>query len=396
MEKEPQYIILNFLHGNGPYLRTIELALAVNDALEDKGYERKRIIVPLVYGDRQKRIMEENFGEAIRRRPREILLERKLGSLIQPLLYSGNESYNKSLKGFLETHQETQGNTQKYIDGGLKAETFAGLEIRIAKNEIALEINRCPQLNLGIERSYYTGFDYISKVLEHALRENDLEIDRETVERCIPLYNEIEKKQTLHFVAEPSIFSYLGERKKKYVTEVDTPPNTNQIKYFSYAPKYDKVEDGAYVTITGIPGLEHLFRDIKRAGMEIYTHRPELIQGSRFAPPDIIANKNIKFHFARSGWGSLWLSLMTDTPFIARPYKEEDDFEIYFNNKCIEHLGIGKVFKEGETLDDLMRYGEEYKRNVKVLKDNLIKKYNTLNGVKYTAEKIVEDLCKNT
>ena len=115
------------------------------------------------------RQMEENFGEAIRRRPREILLEKKLGSLIQPLLYSGNESYNKSLKGFLETHQETQGNTQKYIDGGLKAETFAGLEIRIAKNEIALEINRCPQLNLGIERSYYTGFDYISKVFEHAL-----------------------------------------------------------------------------------------------------------------------------------------------------------------------------------------------------------------------------------
>ena len=108
MEKEPQYIILNFLHGNGPYLRTIELALAVNDALEDKGYERKRIIVPLVYGDRQKRIMEENFGEAIRRRPREILLEKKLGSLIQPLLYSGNESYNKSLKGFLSGAADNQ------------------------------------------------------------------------------------------------------------------------------------------------------------------------------------------------------------------------------------------------------------------------------------------------
>jgi len=258
-----------------------------------------------------------------------------------------------------------------------------------------MEINRCPQLSMGIEQSYYTGFDYISKVLEHALIEDGLDVDRETLKKCIPLYHEIEKRQTAHFIAEPSIFSYLGEREKKYDTEITTPPNTNQVRYFSYTPIHDYVEEGIYVTVTGIPGLEHFFKDIQKTGMNVYTHRPELIPGSKLAPPDIITNEKVKFHFARSGWGSLWLSFITNTPFITPAYKESDDLEIYFNNKCIEHLGFGKVFKKGDTISDLESYSKEYKKNVEKIKKDLLKKYNTLNGVKYTAEKIVDNFCKN-
>jgi len=106
MKGNDSYIILNFLHGNGPYLRTVELALAVNDVLEDKGMKRRGIIVPLVYGDRQKIIMEENFGDIIRNHPFELLLESKLGELLQPLLYSGDMSYNDSLKGFLKDYKK--------------------------------------------------------------------------------------------------------------------------------------------------------------------------------------------------------------------------------------------------------------------------------------------------
>lgn len=394
MEENKSYIILNFLHGNGPYLRTVELALTVNDVFEDKGLSRRRIIVPLVYGDRQKIIMEENFGDIIRKRPYELLICPQIGEIIKPLLYNGNGSYEESLRYFLENHKNTQKKLDKYLKNNIKAYTFSGVEVNIKKDEIDMEINRCPQLNMGIKKSYYTGFDYISKILEHSLEDSDLDIDKKLVKKCIPIYHDIEKRQTLHFIAEPSTFSYLGERKKKYKTEIITPPNTNQIRFFSYTPINEDIQKGVYVTVTGISGLKHLFEDIQKIGLRVYTHRPDLIPGSYLAPPDIIAHKNIKFHFARSGWGSIWLSLMTETPFIARPYHKEDDLEIYFNNKCIEKLGLGKVYHEGHTTEDFVRYSDEYKNNIRIVKNDLMKKYNTLNGVRYTAEKIVDNFLR--
>ena len=48
------HIITTFAHGNGPYSRTIDLALAVNQRLKEK----MPIVVPLVYGDRQKKIIQ--------------------------------------------------------------------------------------------------------------------------------------------------------------------------------------------------------------------------------------------------------------------------------------------------------------------------------------------------
>jgi len=390
MKNNESYIILNFLHGNGPYLRTIELALSVNDVLEDKGMPRRGIIVPLVYGDRQKIIMEENFGDIIRKRPYELLFDPKMGELLKPLLYNGAGSYEESLRYFLKNHKKVQDNVRSYLQNGVTVYSFSGVKIDVKKEDIDMEVNRCPQLNMGIEKSYYTGFDYISKVLEHSLKDDGVEIDEELIKKCIPIYRDIEKNQTLHFIAEPSIFSYLGDREKKYETEITTPPNTNQIRYFSYTPIHEDVQEGVYVTVTGIPGLEHLFEDIQKMGLRVYTHRPELVPGSRLAPPDIITHENIKFHFARSGWGSLWLSLMTGTPFVTPPYHKGDDLEIYFNNKCIEHLGFGKVYQNEHTMDDLIKYSDEYQKNIRKIKDGLMKKYNTLNGVRYTAEKIVD------
>jgi len=390
MKNNESYIILNFLHGNGPYLRTIELALSVNDVLEDKGLPRRGIIVPLVYGDKQKIIMEENFGDIIRKRPYELLFDYKMGELLKPLLYNGAGSYEESLRYFLENHKKVQDIIHSYLQDGIIVYSFSGVKIDVKKEDIDMEVNRCPQLNMGIKKSYYTGFDYISKVLEHSLEDDGVNIDEDLIKKCIPIYRDIEKNQTLHFIAEPSIFSYLGDREKKYETEITTPPNTNQIRYFSYTPIHEDVQEGVYVTVTGIPGLEHLFEDIQKMGLRVYTHRPELVPGSHLAPPDIITHENIKFHFARSGWGSLWLSLMTGTPFVTPPYHKGDDLEIYFNNKCIEHLGFGKVYKNEHTMDDLVKYSDEYQKNIRVLKDDLMKKYNTLNGVRYTAEKIVD------
>ena len=95
-----KYILLNFLHGNGPYLRTLELALAVNDALEKRGFDRLGIIVPWVYKLRQYEIIKQNFRQVLRRDPNEIVLDKNLGELLGPLFYN-EEKFEDTLKQLL-------------------------------------------------------------------------------------------------------------------------------------------------------------------------------------------------------------------------------------------------------------------------------------------------------
>src|SRR3989338_5042661 len=87
-----KFIATNFAYGTGPYLRTNNLALLFNDELEKRGKEKMQIIVPLVYGEKQKRIMEEEFGK-----PKEIVFDEKLGKILGSIFY-GNNTYSESLE----------------------------------------------------------------------------------------------------------------------------------------------------------------------------------------------------------------------------------------------------------------------------------------------------------
>ena len=78
-----RYIVTNFAYGTGPYLRTTELAIAVNNRLQRLGKERLGIIVPLVYGEKQIRVMREEFGEHQKAFPGEILFDEALGDIIR-------------------------------------------------------------------------------------------------------------------------------------------------------------------------------------------------------------------------------------------------------------------------------------------------------------------------
>ncbi len=390
-----QYILLNFLHGNSPYLRTTELAIAVNDELAKLGKPRMGIVVPLVYGDSQEKIMRENFATHIARYPDELLFEETLGGKLYPIFYDGKTTYEDSLKFFLANQRTIERDIQNYIEGGLTVRTVAGVELHIAKKDIAMEISRCPQVHYGLSRSYFTGFDYISEVLARALEDKNLGFNKNLLTDSIPLYEELERKQTLHFIAEPSIFSYLGNRPRKYPTEIFTPPNTNQLKWLADASDVGDLKKGIYVTITGVPGLTRLYTEALDLGLTIYTHRPELIAGSIKAPPSVLVSDQVLLHFARSGWGSVWLSQLTKTPFVAKPYTPQDDLEIYFNNICLERLGLAKVYR-GENLKELLDYGVEFKDNVMLLMNRLMEKYGRVGGVEYIAFKITKDYLKLT
>ena len=52
-----EHILTTFAHGHGPYMRIIDLGIAINRALSRNGHKALPIIVPLAYGDVQKRII---------------------------------------------------------------------------------------------------------------------------------------------------------------------------------------------------------------------------------------------------------------------------------------------------------------------------------------------------
>ena len=70
------------------------------------------------------------------------------------------------------------------------------------------------------------------------------------------------------------------------------------------------------------------------------------------------------------------------------PFYPHDDPEVYFNNVCIEKIGLGKVY-QGESIQDLLAWGEVYRTNAEIMERELLYKYGTVRGVPYTADKIV-------
>jgi len=383
--KDKKYIILNFTHGNGPFLRTTELALAINDLLEKRGLDRFGIIVPWVYRKRQKTVMKENFDNLIKKYPNEILFDKKIGEYLDSIFY-GEDSYENSLNSLLKNREYTEKKIKDYISSGLNVENFLGDRFSINSKDIAMEINRCPILNFGIQYSYYTSFAYMSEILKRSVGESKVNISQNVLEKLIPYYIALEKKQTIRFIAEPATFSYLTNRPNTHNPEIYTPPSTNQhLRKF----RHFFVSKGIYVTVTGITGLnKRLFKEIHNIGLKIYTNKPGLIPFSKKAKPSIVSHKNIILHFARVGWGSAWMSQFTKTPLIALPYDSKDDPEVYFNNICIEKIGLGKVYT-GQHIEELLEFGKGYEKNIDAINNDLLKKYGTLNGVEYTAEKIV-------
>ncbi|MFA6410506.1 MAG: hypothetical protein WCW26_02950 [Candidatus Buchananbacteria bacterium] len=377
-----KYIITNFAYGYGPFLRTTELAIAVSDLLSKKIGEKIGVIVPWVYGQKQKDIMQEQFADLIKTRTDFLLLDKNLGKQLDSVFY-GQKSYSQALAYLVKNGNEVRKNVWQYFDDGLSTENFLGQKVEIKKNDILLEINRNCRIDFNFEYSYQASFAYASEILIQAQKDNISLIDKEIIKPAIAWFAQIEKKQQINFIAEPATFFYLGaSRKKLYQTEQRTPPNLTLPKRLEA-----KIEKGIYVTVTGIPGLDRLFAEAKKIGLKIYTNQPNIIAGSEKISPQILGNKNILLHFARSGWGSIWLSQFTNTPFIALVYEKNDDPEIYYNNLCLEKTGLGKIYS-GQPLAELLKFKDQYETKVSEINQYLLDQYKTLDGISYTAQKI--------
>ena len=380
------FIVTNFVYGTGPYLRTTELALAVNDELEKVGKKRLGIIVPLVYGEKQKKIMLEEFSHY----SNEIFLCEDLGLILNKIFY-GDNTYEEALKLWVNNFKNINLEVEKLFKGKLEIEDLMGNKFSINGDEIVMELSRSGRVIYGVKVSYGVTFGNISEILKNTLQVSleKIAVDREIVKEAIPLAEELESKYRFICLAVPGTTSYFDDRlvrdKESFV-----PPTIR--KYFL---NKDNIDEGIYVTITGIPGLDRLYKEAKELGLKIYSNDTETVLGSERKLPDVISNPRIKLQFARAGWGSIWLSQLSGTPFVAPKFDPLDDPEIYFNNLCIEKLGLGVIYK-GQALADVLKEGELLKDRIKALNVSLEAKFGTLDGNAYSAKIIVDDFVNIT
>lgn len=376
-----RHIITNFAYGTGPYLRTTELAIALNRELESAGTERLGVIVPWVYGEKQKRVMLEEFGEHEAAHPGEILLDRRLGELLGRVFYSGERAYEAALRRWVEEGNAISREAEDYLSGALSVEDLSGRRSEIRGQDIALELGRAPRIAFGTAPVYNVTFGYISEILEHVLAEprGAIAVDHKLVRRAIPLATALEGEAVFHGLAEPGTFTYLADRKPRYPTGVAIPPTISPPR-----PSTEPLAEGIYVTITGIPGLERLYAEARHLGLKLYSNDPAAVPGSEYLSPHLIPNPGIKLQFARSGWGSVWLSQLSDTPFVAPAYDPTDDPEMYFNNRCLEALGLGIIYR-GQPLAEILDQSERLRSGITAFNDRLRERFGTLDGNAYAA-----------
>ena len=383
------YIVTNFAYGTGPYLRTTELAIAFNDELERRGKKRMPIIVPLVYGERQRLIMREEFSGHENTHPSELLLAPGLGAILKQVFY-GDNTYREALEVWIRNASKVSLQARQYLSRQITVETLSGKSLTVDGKNIAIELNRSPRIRYDAAPSYLTTFGYIAQILGSAekIGQDKISVPPKFLREGARIADWVEGSQGLRAVAYPATFSALADYKPRYPGEFLTPPLTSQFP----APDRSDLEPGIFVTVTGIPGLERLYKDARKLGLELYTTKANLndVSGSRTGSTAFIGNKNICLQFARAGWGSIWLSLFLGTPLVVPEYDSEDDPEIYFNNQAIEKLGLGVVWR-GEPLSEILPRREKIQEQYSLLRTEIEKRWGTLDGHKICVSKFADN-----
>lgn len=380
-------IVTNFAYGTGPYLRSTELAIAFNDEWEQAGYERLGIVVPWVYGEQQKRVMLEEFGAYENEHPGQILLDRELGSLLRSVFYA-DSAYERALEKWIMLAQSVSEKANKHLSGSLAVETLAGERREVNGKDIRIELSRCPRIRYDVAPSYFFSFAYVGDILQRAEEIREIAVDKELLKRGVKIADAVETVQRMRCMAYPATFAYLGEKEPRYADEILVPPLVSPQK-----SNGDAIGQGIFVTITGIPGLERLYADAKRLGIRLYSNDPPQLPGSIKALPSIIPNQKILFQFARAGWSSIWISMMSGTPLVVPAYDAKDDPEIYFNNRSVEELQLGVIYR-GQTIETILKESSRIKASYERMRKEILNRWGTLDGNRYCAKLFAGDFLR--
>ena len=149
--------------------------MAINDEMEKRGKPRFGIIVPWVYGEKQKRIMLEEFGDLNMKFPGEIWLCSELGKILNTIFY-GNNTYEQALKLWVSNFEKLNAEASELLSSKIEVESMDGQKQIISGSDIEFELSRAGRIKYGIKTSYGVTFGNASEILKNTFEVSEKEI----------------------------------------------------------------------------------------------------------------------------------------------------------------------------------------------------------------------------
>ncbi|MFX1394601.1 MAG: hypothetical protein ACFFAH_13630 [Promethearchaeota archaeon] len=380
------YIFTNIGPGNGPYIRTIEMGFELIQLLREQLDEDIRIIVPWAYGEKQKCIIFEEFDDNLKKDANSLLLDKYLGQQFKKILYDGR-NYNAYMLDLVNSYDRVENNIQEYLKKDFIAENINGEKVNVHGENILLEVSRNPCVATGIKFSYYTSIGYFEKIIKESLNIPNLNLKNDLLAKVLKIARKVESYQQLYFQPEPNCFSFEKNKKSFKDNEIKCPP-----LFHPPVENVQKIEEGCYLLVSGIPHLESMYQIANKLKLKIYiSQNIKNIEEAQRERPNIISNKNIKFVLARAAWNTIWLSNLSKKPLICLNYINGDSPEIYFNIISVKKRNLGIIFNEKEDINDLIERSKSLLPKVVDFYSQVKQKFNTFNGIEYSCKRIARD-----
>lgn len=384
-----KYIFTNFGSGTGPYVRTIDMGLELIKIFKQKINENFSILVPWVYGERQRRIIIEEFGHFIEKNPNLILLDEYLGQQFKKVLFDGR-NYNIVMRDLISCYDNVEKNIQNYLKKEFSAQNVLGDIVKVDGKNVILEVSRNANVSTNIKFSYYTSIGYFEKIIRKSLNNPNIKLDKILLKKTLSIAKKIESYQQIYFQPEPNCFSYEEGKELFKEKEIKCPP-------LFHPPQENNrdIEEGFYVLVSGISYHEKIYYYAKNFGYKIYTNQilKDFDEAQRELPR-IVTNKNIKFVFARPAWNTIWLSNISKKPLIFIDYIQGDFPEIYFNVLSINKHKFGIIFQEDLDIKNILIQSKSQLSEIEKYYNKIKQKYGTLDGIKYSCGIIADDFLK--
>jgi len=397
-----QYINTTFAYGNGPFSRIVDWAIAINDEIENRGMQRLPIVVPLVYPEKQERIIKEDISsntsyDSLQKHSAEIWFDKAQGKILARLMFK-EKDYSEYLRLLIKSYLQAEKDIQKHLDGKREIQNLEGKVDIIDLRDCAFQLGLNNRIQTGLPNQFYTagGSGPFNEVLKQAILDKEITLDKKVMLEVLPIARRMIENQAIIFSNEPGVFSY-DELRQVHKNEVHTPP-------FIHFPKPDFTKlagKGIYLLMTGIDGVREsgIYNAVSELGMLVYAPRfyidnlsAEIRKKTIPLNPNQINNPSIVAQYARAGWSTIWLSHMAEKGFITPPYQKTDDPEMLFNERVIKKLKLGVIIKDSSR--DSLEKALQLAQTTREYNQGLIQKYGTLDGINYSAKKVVDYLSR--
>jgi hypothetical protein len=390
-------ILVNPAHGNEPYILGTAIAKGVGKRLAEQGLGQAKIVVPLMYGERQKRIlMEENPDDAGL-----IYYDEAFGGILRDITFQ-NGDYSDHLRQIQMHYDEVEAMLKQRF--GINANSFdartlsTNESVSFSPKNIVATIDTAARVTVEAPQRYFA-FPLLLSELLRETQKAGLGFSEADMQAVINRMLKVESAYSQVFIPKINPLSF------QYADDLSAQPTTidGRSRVYTPAMKKDYVktsgkveEPGIYVMFSGtgsnIEASKALVKAATEAGLRVYTPPWVEVKGSTSVSPDVLSDENIVAVMGRGGWGTGWQVQNLALPWLVTPYEVGDDPEIYFNNKTIEAMKMGKVLTDaGMTFGKLTAIINNLSVGTQALNKRIQDEFGTLNGIDFIADAIAAD-----